>query len=179
MALIVETGAGLSDADSYISEADATAYLTSIGKSDAWDAIDDKEAALRLATSYLLQRYRGRWLGNRRFITQALDWPRYGVVLEDSPGGFGGYEPLYDIDKVPPEVKQACALLALKTADGDLVSDIGRLTQSESVGSISGDLLAHPVGAPRNGPGGHHPLDVRPVGTRLSHTDNPASTQAA
>ena len=127
MALVVEDGSGLSTAESYASVAFATTFLKSVGKGDAWDAIDDKEVALRLATMYMLQQYRALWQGTRTRSAQALDWPRYDVCVD-------GFDVLANI--VPDDIKKACALLALKTAAGDLTADVSRATSSEKVGDI-------------------------------------------
>lgn len=132
MALIVEDGTGLSNAESYCSIEFATAHLTARGKGDLWDAVDDQEAALRAATDYMVQSYRSRWKGTRRSSSQALDWPRYNVVLDDVEG-----DPYLDSDFVPQEVKQACAELALRASTADLLADVSRQTSSESVGEVS------------------------------------------
>ena len=56
MALTPETGAGLADADSYCSQADADAYHDDRGNG-AWALLDSdaKDAALRKATDYMVQ----------------------------------------------------------------------------------------------------------------------------
>jgi hypothetical protein len=55
MALITETGAGLANAESLISVADADTYHSGVGNTD-WAALSvtDKEQALRRATQYML-----------------------------------------------------------------------------------------------------------------------------
>lgn len=136
MALIVEDGTGLSTAESYISVADAKAYHLKMGNEDAWDAIDNQEAALRKATRYMVQVYRTYWAGERRTTTQALDWPRANVPMLDGPGA-GEWMNFYDFTVVPNEIKEACAELALKTADGALLADTERAVQTETVGPIS------------------------------------------
>lgn len=130
-AVVVEDGTAKTNADSYCSAAFAALYCAGRGKSDAWDAIEDKDAALRLATDYLTQAYRGRWGGMRFSSTQALDWPRLDVPWDDSPSGVRPY------NVIPLELQQATAELALKTADGDLLQDLGRETLSETVDVIS------------------------------------------
>lgn len=75
MALTVEDGTGLANADSYVSVADATAYHAAMGNA-AWAALDtdEKEWALRRATQYIDVRYNYR--GSPLRSTQALAWPR-------------------------------------------------------------------------------------------------------
>lgn len=137
MALIVETGAGLATAESYISEVDADTYHEKRGNT-AWDSVTDKEAALRKATDYLMQNYRMSWKGVRMTATQALDWPR-GYVYRESflNGASSSFPYLVDDDIVPVEVENACAELALKTATAKLNPDLGKDIVSQTVGPIS------------------------------------------
>jgi hypothetical protein len=135
MALEVEDGTGKANAESYISAADAGTYHTSRGNA-AWADLSEpeQEAALRRATDYMLQTYRQRWSGYRKYTTQALDWPRLNVEIRDTT--------LYGItyvetNVVPAEVKRACAELALRASEGALLDDLDPEVTSESVGSIS------------------------------------------
>lgn len=129
MALIIETGLGVPDAESYISVADADAYHAARGNA-AWEPLTDeqKEQALRRATGYMLETYRARWKGQRMYSTQSLDWPRYNVTVDSFVVGS---------DVVPSDVANACAVLALKANAGDLTVDATRLAQSVTVGPIS------------------------------------------
>lgn len=125
MPLIVAPDAG---AESYCSVAQATAYHAARGNA-AWAALDSdtiREQLLRKATDYM-GAYAGRWKGERVSSTQALDWPRAGVCVD-------GYE--IDWQTVPTAVVNACALLALKAATGDLSPDLGPQKQSVKVGPI-------------------------------------------
>jgi len=127
MALIVETGSGLSTAESFCSVADANARQTAFGNA-AWTGTEaDKEAALRRATAFMEQRYRDRWKGTRLFRAQALSWPRYGAIVDD-----------FDVDStvVPAEVKNACADLAVKALAEDLNPDLTRAVIREKVGPL-------------------------------------------
>ena len=136
MALIVETGSGAATSESYISVANADAYLAARG-STLWATIQtaEKEQALRRATDYMRQAYNGRWKGLQPFIAQALDWPRYGVIVN------GWYVP----DRaVPVDVANACAEFAFRAAFGDLSPDVGAQVTSETVGPIS---VSYAVGA--------------------------------
>lgn len=117
----VETGAGLSNANSYVSVADADQYHDDFGAPAAWTGATEaaKQAALRAATQYLDAEYGWRWKGVKANETQALDWPRYNVDRETF---------LLDSTVVPTEVEQATALLALKNIGGtallpDIVND--------------------------------------------------------
>jgi hypothetical protein len=136
MALVIEDGTGLANAESYISVTDATAYHTARGNS-AWAALATdtvREQLLRKATDYMREVYRLRWKGVRESLTQALDWPRFNVSIDDvSYGNIPGYVPAHT---VPAEVKSACAELALKAATGDLAPDLKRQVVAKVIGPI-------------------------------------------
>jgi len=137
MALIVEDGTALADAESYISVADATAYHAARGNS-AWAALASdtvREQALRKAADYLGETYRDRWTGYRVTTTQALDWPRYGAPRRDLPSD--GYHVQYASDVIPAEVVRACAELAIRAAAGDLTEDEEQRIAAVSAGSVS------------------------------------------
>jgi hypothetical protein len=124
MALIVETGAGLADAESYASVAFATAYHAARGN-DAWAALASdtiREQHLRKATDHMLSTYRTRWAGYRSTQAQALDWPRAEVSRPDAPQAYGG-ESYYPNNVVPAEIQRACAELALRSISGPLTPD--------------------------------------------------------
>lgn len=135
MALIVETGTGLSTAESYASVAQASTRMTAMGN-DTWETITtaQMEEALRRATAYMVQAYRNRWAGTRLLRVQALDWPRYGVCVDgfDLPS-----------TEVPTDVVNACIDLALKAAAGDLNADLTRATIREKVGPLETEYSAH------------------------------------
>ena len=115
MALITETGAGLPDAESHCTVAFADQYHEQRANT-GWIGLEpvQKEAYLRRATEYMLGVYRERWRGARVTDTQALDWPRTGVIVGPFPVA---------TDVVPVEVQKACAILALKAIKGDLDPD--------------------------------------------------------
>jgi hypothetical protein len=134
MALTVETGAGLADADSYISLVDAAAYHTARGNA-AWAALASdtvREQLLRQATDYIENQYGLRFLGYRVSDTQALSWPRDWVPRQTSVTG-SGYWPN---DEVPAPVARACAELALRAATSALAPDITPPVLSEKVGPL-------------------------------------------
>ena len=146
MALIVEDGTGLANADSYISLANAIAYLNtrnlpSLPLVDPFLNADqgDQENALRIATEYMVSEYRFRWAGYRRTQVQSLDWPRVWVPITDAAGygGYGGYPAYFDPNSVPAQVAQACADLATRALSADLAPDIERIEKTVRVGPIS------------------------------------------
>lgn len=136
MALVVENGTGLSNAESYVSVAGADTRMSNLGNTN-WTTLTtvEKEQALRRATVYMAQAYRERWAGNRHTTTQALDWPRNSVVVD----GFV----VIESNVVPADVANACADLAFKAAAGDLNADIERAVIREKVGPLETEYSAH------------------------------------
>lgn len=128
MALIVEDGTGLANAESYAAVADADTRLANLGMTD-WALLvtAEKEQALRRAAAYMEQAYRERWQGYRRKIDQALSWPRWWVTVDQFP---------ISPDIVPPVVANACIDLALKAAAGDLNADLERALVSKKTGPL-------------------------------------------
>lgn len=135
MALIVEDGTGKTNAESFISVADATTYHAARGNA-AWAALASdtiREQCLRRATDYMEQAYRNRWAGYRVTSTQSLSWPRSWVPMED----VDYIATYYPNDAVPVLVANACAELALKAATATLLSDQSQMVTSESVGPLA------------------------------------------
>jgi hypothetical protein len=130
--LIVETGSGLSNSESYASVAEADLYHSNRGNTD-WDSVDNKEAALRKATDFLTQTYSLKWVGIRKSPTQALDWPRVLATRKNAQLDWDRGYIYYDTTTVPGEVKSACCELALRAASNDLLQDLDRETLSETV----------------------------------------------
>ena len=128
--LITETGAGLPNAESYVSVADADVYHSK-RLNTAWAALNEatKEGLLIKATEYMVGQYRERWKGQRRTSTQSLDWPRYDVELDDVCAYLGS-------DIVPVEVQNACAALALQANSGDLAPALKRTVKEKVIGPI-------------------------------------------
>lgn len=139
MALIVEDGTGLANAESYVSVAAVQTYLdahyeTTHAAHVAWTAASTtkKEIALRVATKqYLDVRY--SFVGFRANEDQALQWPRSSAYDRD---GYG-----IEDNVVPQAVKDALCELALRYVQGDtLAPDIDGTApieaESVQVGSI-------------------------------------------
>lgn len=127
MGLVVETGPGASDSESYVSVADADARHTAFGNV-AWTGAEAvKEAALRRATAHIEQAYRGRFKGTRRKRDQALSWPRYGASVD-------GYDVSSTI--VPTEIANACADLALRALTETLTPDQTRGVLRKKIGPL-------------------------------------------
>lgn len=137
MALIVEDGTGLADAESYISVLDCDALLIQWGRSTTtWEALDEatKEGLLRNSTMYIDSNYAGKWSGEVVNSTQALSWPRSNAVKRNGQS--------VPSDEVPAEVERACSFIAVETiVDGAYADeDNGARISSEAVGLGSGAL---------------------------------------
>lgn len=112
MPIIVETGSGLSNANSYATLEEADAYFeTHPYYSDNWNALGtpDKESLLILASSQLDALI--TWRGNVGSYAQSLAWPRYGVIDDEGR--------LLSISAVPQRVKFAVFELAFNLSRGD------------------------------------------------------------
>ncbi len=119
MALIVEDGTGLENAEAYASVDEVTTYLTKFGDETAWLALPSdtvREQHLRKATRYLDQKYNNKWKGQRVDKDQSLDWPREDV--EDRDGFF------IDGDIVPLRLKDASAFLSNRSLTETLLPDL-------------------------------------------------------
>lgn len=85
--LVVETGSGSANANSYESVAGADTYHADHNDPvpTTWSGATGlrKETALKNATQYLDAVYGEKWLGLRSNSSQRLDWPRSGIVDRD------------------------------------------------------------------------------------------------
>lgn len=80
--LVVETGSGLSSANTYVSLADASVFADTLLFVDAWEALDPEARTVRLLEA---ARWLGRftWQGAPSTTTQAMAWPREKVRDRD------------------------------------------------------------------------------------------------
>lgn len=129
MALIVEDGTGVANADSYSSVADADAYFTRYGIPAAWGtaALDVKEGALRNATRFVDQSV--RFFGKKVVESQALEFPRTEFVTttgEIVPEGV-----------IPDLLKDATIEAAGTHLSANLNTATTKTIKSESYGSTS------------------------------------------
>lgn len=137
MALIVETGTGLANAEAYVSVEDLRAWATGRGFTIAGsDTVC--EQALRAAAQWIDTRW--RYKGTRLTAEQALEFPRAG--LADWSG--------FAVTGVPKRVKDATCELAYRAAAGtSLLPDAERsaYAKSKTVGPIS---VTYADGAPQS-----------------------------
>lgn len=125
--MALNTTPGSAGAEAYCSVSDADAHHSARGNT-LWATLTttEKEQALRRATDHMGV-YAERWKGERSYSTQALDWPRAGVIAHQ-----------YEVDylTVPAMVAKACAELAFRAAKGELAPDLTAQKQSVKVGPI-------------------------------------------
>ncbi|MDM0041876.1 hypothetical protein QTI05_22740 [Variovorax sp. J22R193] len=130
MALVV---APTEPAEAYISVAAADAYFLARGNA-TWAALTttQKEQNLRKGADFMGQVYGTRWQGYRVSSTQALDWPRSGVVAFD-----------FDVPytSIPTAIANANAEFALRASTGELLADQGRATKREKVGPLEVEYM--------------------------------------
>jgi hypothetical protein len=116
MALVVEDGTGIADANSYIEAAWADTYHADRGNT-AWASAQAtaKEQALIKATDYIETRFGDRFKGFPEFIDtpQGLSFPR--LKLYDRYGQV--------ITGIPDNLKKATAEYALRALEAELMPD--------------------------------------------------------
>ena len=100
--------------DTYLSVADADIYWSDRNNTTwAGTATADKEKGFKEATQYIDNAY--TFIGTQ-IDNQIRAWPRYDARVE-----FGNYKgEYYDSDTIPPQIKDACAELALEAASSRL-----------------------------------------------------------
>ena len=117
MHIVVETGQGLPDANSYIRDEDALRHLPSYYIDD-WMGMDTDDRADRLIAASQFVDVSFQWVGKRKTLDQGLAWPRTGVVYQ-------GHE--VSRDMVPRAIVRACimALVTVVTEGFDVFRSTG------------------------------------------------------
>ena len=100
MLLVVETGQGLQNANSYISESYVADKLPSATMPE-WNSltIDEKNDRLVVASQFIDISF--QWIGKQKTLEQGLSWPRTGVVYQGHP---------IESDTIPNPIKRAVML---------------------------------------------------------------------
>lgn len=114
MALILETGASVAGADTYVTVQQLRAYAAKRGATlPATGATGDAacEVLLTKAMDYL-QAQEHRYMGERTHFNQPLAWPRFDVEIN-------GYD--LDPNSIPDELKSAQMVLAIEAQALDLL----------------------------------------------------------
>ena len=143
LTLVVEDGSGKSDANSYVSVAEADSYNEGHVSTSGWDALTtgQKEAALVMAARTIDGSF--QFKGFKTVQTQALQWPRDSVKDPDSddsvyPRNLSTRFNEFANDTVPQIVKNAAIEMARELVlTGDSVSGFHQGAGLKSV-SIDG-----------------------------------------
>lgn len=117
MSLIIESGNGDSNSESYVDATFADAYFLKRGNTE-WDTLTNHEQLIVRAMDYIDNNY--SYKGTKLVSTQALQFPR----LIDGETVF------------PIALKNAVCELALKSNDEDLLADTDKTTIREKVGTL-------------------------------------------
>lgn len=124
--IVVETGAQIAGANSYVSEAELSTYAA-----DRGITITGTNSILLIqAMDYIEQQ---AFIGYKLTETQALQWPRGGAYVD-------GYA--IDQDEIPTLLKEAQMETALAFDAGTSpLNDISRATKREKVGQIEVEYM--------------------------------------
>lgn len=114
MALIIETGAIVPGANSYVSVAEADAYLAYSAQRAAWNVLNEADKEANLVQAARALDVSVTWKGKPVESTQPRAWPRKCIVIN-------GEE--FPSDQVPSQVKQAQMELAALMMQGDRTAD--------------------------------------------------------
>lgn len=138
--IIVETGAIVANANSYVTVAEADTYWSDRNDT-VWSDLEPaaKQAALIIAAQYLEWNY--EWKGSRISSNQNLVWPRY------LPDGLDEDERYIANNVVPPRVKSAQIELAyVQAVTGDLQPNVdsGGLPTEVKLGPLSVKYATQP-----------------------------------
>lgn len=129
MAIVIETGAGVDNAVSYVTVDEADLYHQSSGNS-AWTGTDAAKEAALVRGARMLEGL--PWKGVKTARTNPLVWPRIGATDGDGR--------LIDADEIPAEVKRAQCEAALKelVEPGVLTPDLqrGGMVKKEKVADL-------------------------------------------
>lgn len=130
--IVVEDGTGLPNANSYVTVAEAEAYIETRLNSAEWtDASADLKAIAVLNATRSID-VNMEWAGYRATQAQALDWPRIYVPdsrysmdhwVRDPLAPIGIYGPTYPSDEVPARIKEATAELAAEFLKTDRAAE--------------------------------------------------------
>lgn len=143
MTLTVETGVGLADAESYASVAEFKAYAAKVGYDYTTPTYTDTqiEQALRRATVWLDAKYRDQFQGTWTVSTQALEWPRSGVLYRNTA---------IEAYSVPTLLKNALCEAAwreLTLPDGLSPDQAGDQIKRDKVGDVETEFRVGAVNA--------------------------------
>ena len=130
MATIVETGAGLTNSNSYISDADFAAYATSMGVT-----VSGTAAILLLKASVYVEGL--AFIGTKKTREQSMQWPRYDATVDNF---------LTPSDVIPKLLKDLQCEVAIAIDGGnDPLADVARAVKKEKVDVIEVEYMDNSV----------------------------------
>lgn len=117
MALIVEDGSIVPNADSYVSLAEIDTFNDNYVSDPAWDTAtdQDQEVAARQATLTVDSCFTEDWIGTLVENDQSLDWPRSNAVASNGR--------TYADNEIPKILRDACSKLAITALSEELLPD--------------------------------------------------------
>ena len=123
MTVVVETGIGLEEANSYIDGAYLVGYF-SAERIEKWEKLSQEaqDSLLVSATQFIDLSY--RWIGIRKSIEQGLNWPRENAYYPDT-------ETL--IDGIPRAVRKATAETVALLLSGNAPASLFMVIQEAQV----------------------------------------------
>lgn len=130
MALIVEDGTGLTNAEALAGTDEFFAYHAKMGNDATGVDVARAEILLRRATAYYSGIYRNSLIGLRAFGAQSQDWPR----RSNEPGFFD----LFNYG-VPREVREGIIELALVADKTDIFAPPKRGKKRVKIGPLEVD----------------------------------------
>lgn len=125
MALIVEDGSNVPNANSYNTVVEIRAFADLRGYTLPVDDLEVEKLAVK-ATDYL-ESFRKRYQGVKTHYTQSLQWPRTGVVIEDN---------FVDSDSIPPDLKNAHLMATVEANKTDLLANSKQAVKKKKVDVI-------------------------------------------
>lgn len=128
MALVIENGSIVANANSYVTLVEARAYATARGKPLPTD--DTAAEALLISAMDYLESKRGEYQGSKVSPDQTLQFPRYDVYIDNF---------LFSENSIPSILKQAQIRLAMEANAGvDLMPTrtSGQFVKREKIGPI-------------------------------------------
>ena len=128
MATVVETGVGLTNSNSYISDADFAAYAASMGVT-----VSGTAAILLLKASIYVEAL--PFIGTKKTSAQSMQWPRNDATVD----GF-----LTPSDAIPKLLKDLQCEVAIAIDSGtDPLADVTRSVKKEKVDVIEVEYMAN------------------------------------
>lgn len=123
---VIEDGTSKTDATSYATVSQFVQYWENRGVDYSSLSSTVVEAYLNLATEYIDNNY--SFLGTKSDEDQALEFPRYGILINDMD--------YVESDEIPQKLINATCFMASKTSSGEIEKEQDGVI-SESFGNVS------------------------------------------